>query len=322
MSAVEPSADRLGAELLRAWSPQGAFGIGGARMVAAGFRAVAPPHAAMGLGELWRHLSHIRANAASLRAAFDDKPDLFLAIDAPDFHLPLAREARRRGIRTVGWVSPQLWAWRRGRAARVAQAYDQLLCLFSFEPPLYLGTGLDARWLGHPAVDQARPSAREPGLVALFPGSRPAEVARHLPVFLEATRGLGRVVVARAPGITLPPGVEAVDGDEAIARADRALTKSGTVTLELALAGVPTVVAHRVHPLTYAVGRRLVRGVRFLALPNLLLGRRALPELVQEFDAPTLRRALDAARVPPAEELRGLLGPGDVARRVAELLGA
>lgn len=331
VSAVEPSGDRLGAELIAAIrtlsgnrAPIRFEGLVGPQMVAAGAVPVegaqwAPP--VMGGVEVLRHLGAFRRNRAALVAAMDTRPDLYLGIDAPDFHLGLARQARARGLRAVGYVSPQLWAWRPGRAPSVAAAYDQLLCLFSFEPALYAGTTLDARWVGHPVVDRVAPSRREPGVLAVFPGSRPAELSRHLDLFLDAAARFGarEVLLAQAPGITLPadpgPKVRIVTGEEALARADRALTKSGTVTLELALAGVPTVVAHRVHPLTYWIGRLLVHGVKHLALPNVLLREEVVPEYVQRFDAATLASRLAAAPEPPRDRLLAMLGPSGASLR-------
>lgn len=320
LSAVEPSADRLGAALLGELGQVDAEGIGGEGMLAAGLRPLATPHAAMGVGELFGKLRHIRANRQALLSA--SPPECAVGIDAPDFHLPILRALRRRGVPTVGWVSPQLWAWRPGRARAVADSVDVLLCLFPFEPALYAGTGLDARFVGHPVIDRVGPSRREPGTVAIFPGSRPAEVRRHLDVFLAATTGWPRRLLVRAPGVELPPvdGVELVDSATALATAERALTKSGTTTLELTLAGIPTVVAHRVGWLTYTLGRLLVRGVDALALPNVLLRRKAVPEFIQDFDAPALRRALETAPAPPREEVRALLGEPGVAARVAAVV--
>lgn len=320
LSATEASADRLGASLMAELGQIDAWGIGGEGMLARGLRPIAAPHAAMGVGSLFGHLRHIAANRRALLDA--DRPDTFVAVDAPDFHLPIARAWKRRGVRTIGWVSPQLWAWRPGRAKAVAEAFDVLLCLFPFEPALYAGTGLDARFVGHPVIDRVGPSRREAGTLAIFPGSRAAEIRRHLPVFLEAAKGWDRVLVARAPGAKLPElsGVEVVTSEEALQRADRALTKSGTVTLELTLAGVPTVVAHRVDWLTYALGRALVHGVTALALPNVLLKRQAVPEFIQRFTPAQLAEAVRTAPLPPTEEIRAMLGEPGVAARVAEVV--
>lgn len=337
VSAAEASGDRLLAELIVAMRAAGAQlpivgNIGpGAEQAGAtridGIEHVAP---AMGLVEVLRAIPAHKRNRARLLDAL--RPgDTLLTVDSPDLHTGLALQAKRRGFRTIGYVSPQLWAWRPGRAPSVAAAYDQLLCLFSFEPALYAGTGLDARWVGHPAVDRARGSNREPGVLAIFPGSRPAEIRRHLAVFLEAARmsDATEVLVAAAGGVhfnnselagVVNRRVSVVSGVEAMRRADRALCKSGTVTLELAMAGIPMVVAHRVHPLTYWIGRTFVHGVNHLALPNVLLKRDAVPEFVQHFDAHTLANALSSVTEPPVEELRALLGDRGVAERAADIL--
>lgn len=326
ISAVEPSGDRLAAELvlaLRNRVPVEVRGLVGPALMEAGatpLDGVRPVEPAMGVAEVLAHLAAHRRNRRALLEALDPARDVLVMVDAPDFHLPLGRAARAKGVKTVGWVSPQVWAWRRGRVTDVARSVDRLLCLFDFEPALYAGTGLDARWVGHPVVDRVGPSRREPGVVAIFPGSRPAEVRRHLPVFVEAALSLrpDTVLLGAAPGIGLgATGVQVVPGAEALARAERAVTKSGTITLEVALAGIPAVVAHRVHPLTYWLGRLLVRGVDRLALPNLLLRRDVQPELIQRFDAHAVARALRTAPVPPAE-LRERLGPPGAAGRAAE----
>ncbi|GDX78509.1 lipid-A-disaccharide synthase [Deltaproteobacteria bacterium] len=331
LSAIEPSADRLGAELLVELRRRGvqvqARGLGGPLLISQGLSPVsplAPP--AMGLVEVLGHLGALRRQRQSLVAAATPPPDALLCVDAPDFHVPAARAVRQRGVRTIGWVSPQLWAWRPGRKHAIAAAYDQLLCLFPFEPALYAGTGLDARFVGHPAVDRLVDRRPEAGVVAIFPGSRPAELARHLGPFLEATRGYRTVLVAEASGANLrarlppDPRLHVVAAPEAIARCERALSKSGTVTLELAVNGVPAVVAHRVHWLTYLVGRQLVRGIRFLALPNLLCDEAVYREFVQHFSPTDLRDALTVAKEPPAATLRERVGPPGVVARVADIL--
>lgn len=332
ISAVEASADRLAAELvtaLAAHTQVHATGLAGAYMRAAGvvpLPGTGAPAAVMGLVEVLRKLSTIRAHGAALEAAFDQRPDAFITVDASEFHLPLARKARQKGIFTVCYVSPQLWAWRPHRIYKVAAAYDLLLCLFPFEPALYASTGLDARWVGHPVVDRVGPSRREPGVYAIFPGSRRAEIQRLLPPFLAAVAPLAprRVLLPLASTLkredlgSLPPWVEVVPrSDDALAIADRALSKSGTVTLELAMAGIPTVIAHRVHPLTYFIGKLLVKGIRYLSLPNILLDREAVPEFVQHFTPERLSQALRDAPVPPLDALRPLLGPPGVADRAA-----
>lgn len=332
VSAVEASGDRLGAELIEALAartPLVVRGLGGPRMVAAGMLPIpgaAPLDPVMGGVEVLGHLRSIATNSWAVRAAMAEKPDAFVVIDAPDFHLPLCRQAKRLGIPVIGYVSPQVWAWRRARAARIAAVMDRLLCLFPFEPEVYAPFGLDARWVGHPVVDRVGPSALEPGVVAIFPGSRKAELRLLLRPFLQAVAPLrAREVLLPLAGVLrredlgpLPPWVRVTTSEEALSRASLALSKSGTSTLELAAAGIPFVVAHRVHWLTYWIGRLLVKGVRHLALPNILLGREAVREYVQHFTPGQLTASLRAAAPPPVQELRALLGAPGVAARAAE----
>lgn len=331
LSAIEPSGDALGAELLREFTRRKlqlrVTGLGGPRLLAAGLGSVhplAPP--AMGLVEVIRHLGAIRRQREAFLASAGAESGAVVCVDAPDFHSAVALKMRQAGRTTIGWVSPQLWAWRPGRAAKVAAAYTTLLCLFDFEPKLYKHTGLDARFVGHPAVDRRVERRVESGVVAIFPGSRAQELSRHLATFVDATRGYRKILIAEAPGTELkgqlPPDsrFEFVTSTEAMIRCERALTKSGTVTLELALNGIPSVVAHRVHPLTYAVGRWLVKGVRFLALPNILADRPVFTEFIQNFDAATLTAALNRAVEPPSAELVARVGPPGVISRVADTI--
>ncbi|MDP2313719.1 MAG: lipid-A-disaccharide synthase [Pseudomonadota bacterium] len=339
VSAQEASGDRLGAELITAMARRGPVevrGLVGPLLLDAGARPLpdsVPMNPVMGFVEVVKHLGELRRNTVALRRALDEAPDLLVVIDAPDFNLPIARVARAKGVPVLGLVSPQLWAWRAGRAEAIARSMDMLLCLFPFEPAYFTPYGLDARWIGHPAVDRVRLSAREPGVVAIFPGSRRSELQRLLKPFLAAVAGVDarEVLLPLAASITtadlgaLPPNVRVCTPAEALARADRALTKSGTSTLELAVAGIPMVIAHRVHPLTYLLGRLLVRGVRHLGLPNILLGREAVREHVQHFTPEQLTRDLNEVEPPPVDELRAILGPPGVAERAAdaawELLG-
>jgi lipid-A-disaccharide synthase len=335
VSAQEASGDRLGAELFaamaaeRAGEPFEVRGLVGPLLAAAGAAPLpdsAPMNPVMGFVEVLKHLGELRRNTMAIRRAFDEEPDLLVVIDAPDFNLPLARAAKAKGIPVLGLVSPQLWAWRSGRARDIARAMDLLLCLFPFEPAFYAPYGLDARWIGHPAVDRVGPSSREPGVLAIFPGSRRAELRRLLGPFLAAAERLGarEVLLPLAASLSpadlgpLPAHVRLCTSAEALARADRALTKSGTSTLEIALAGIPMVVAHRVHPLTYWLGKRLVRGVKHLALPNILLRREAIREYVQYFTVDELVQSLKYAAPPPTAELRAILGAPGVAGRAAK----
>jgi lipid-A-disaccharide synthase len=333
ISAAEPSGDRLAAELLQALQELGpvrARGIAGPRMREAGCEPVAKMEdvCAMGLAEVLGKLGPIKQARAAMRCSIDEGADALVVVDAPDLHLPLARRATKRGIPAIGYVSPQIWAWRSGRARHIASSLDALLCLFEFEPALYRQTGLDVRWTGHPLVD--RMPARgpvDPQLFGLLPGSRDQELSRLLRPFLATATVLReqqpearfRLVgeEARVRAITaLPDWVEVVPDIQSLSGARGALSKSGTVTLELALMGVPMVVAHRVHPLTYWLGRALVRGVSHISLPNVLAGEEVVPEYIQHFHPETLAEEL--AGLPQSQALAlSAVGDGGASARAA-----
>jgi lipid-A-disaccharide synthase len=320
------------------------FGLGGPAMEKAGVALIVPQHelAVGGLVEVLIDLPRIvRAFRRMTRALAEERPDLLILVDSPDFNLPLAKRAKRLGVPVLYYVSPQVWAWRRGRIRKIAARVDRLAVIFPFEPEVYAGTGLTVDFVGHPLLDRLAPLAagtdraaarRALGLdaerpfVLLLPGSRRNEVRRTLPLQLEAAMALHardpRVgfVVAVAPSIArdaideaiarvrLPSllDLSVIEGrtHEAIRAADVALAKPGTVTLEVALLGTPQVVTTRVNALTAWLIRRLVR-VSSYTMPNLIAGRTVVPEFLQE-DA-------DPARI--AEALLALLaGPARAAQ--------
>lgn len=335
---------------LAARGPISARGVAGPQMRAAGVEAILPAEglAVMGAAELLGHLGRLRAARAALKRALVEPTDAFIGVDAPDFHLPVARAATRRGVPTVGYVAPQVWAWRPGRIPAIEEALDLLLCLFDWEPALFPNTR--AVWVGHPAIDRVQP--RDPAIVdrsvyGLLPGSRRQELRRHLPLFLEAAAELRRraggqnrpaprfrmvlppEVSTASLGVALPPWIERRDRVADLDIAAAALTKSGTVTLELALLGVPQVVAHRVSPLTFWIGRALIRGVQHIALPNILSDREglapAVPEHIQTRDAGMLAAEILGLPERQAVPLGALGGPGQAERAadaVWELLHA
>ncbi len=312
------------------------LGLGGPAMEKAGVEVVVPQRElAVGLGvEVLRDLHRIvSAWRRMTRALADAKPDLVVLVDSPDFNLPFAKRAKRAGVPVLYYVSPQVWAWRRGRVRKIAARVDRLAVIFPFEPAVYEGTGLAVDFVGHPLVDRLAPLADraaarralgldpERPLALLLPGSRRNEVRTTLPLQLAAAAALHardpRVgfLVAVAPSIArraidegiarsrLPALLDltVIEGrtHEAIRAADVALAKPGTVTLEVALLGTPLVVTTRVNRFTAFLMRRLVR-VPSYTMPNLIAGREVVPELLQE-DA-------DPARI--AEALRALLaGP-------------
>lgn len=328
VSAGEPSGDLHGAGVvaaLRQRYPDAVIeALGGPRMAAAGARIRYPMEglAAFGLVEvvakLGAHLRLLRALRADFRAG---RYDLVILIDYPGFHVRVAEAARRAGTKVLYYIAPQLWAWRPGRARRFASAVDRLAVVLPFEQRFFGELGLRSDYVGHPLVDRTgwptRAAARarlgvrpEERVLGIFPGSRSQEIRRLWAPFRDAARRLleegrcDRVLVAGTPGGGYPdPGpLEIVTEDpiSIFAAADAALAKSGTTTLEAALADVPMVVAYKVHPLTWHMFQRL-RTVRWVSLVNLVAEREVVPELLQ--DAAETERLVEA--------LRPLLDPRD-----------
>lgn len=320
--AGELSGDLLGSGLvaaLKAHYPQARFsGVGGPAMIAQGLQSSVPLErlAVMGLVEVVRHLPELVGIRRRLyRQLIADPPRVFIGIDAPDFNLGLERRLRVRGIPTVHYVSPSVWAWRPWRVHKIARAVDLMLTLLPFEAAFYSQHGMAVCHVGHPLADliprrSASGTARqalglafpaETRVVALLPGSRMGEIARMGALFLETANWLQ----ARHPGLhVLIPAATARLYDElarlraelapelpltlvrgrsreVMAAADVALLASGTATLEAMLLKRPMVVAYRVAPVTAWIARRLVTASHF-ALPNLLAGRSVVPEFFQE----------------------------------------
>jgi lipid-A-disaccharide synthase len=339
LSAGEPSGDLHGAPLvaaLRACLPDVEIeALGGGRLAAAGAAVRFPleRYSVLGFAEVlgklplhWRLLRQLEQEFRSGRFA------LVILVDYPGFNLRLAEAARRHGVKVLYYIAPKYWASGAGRTRRLARAVDRLAVILPFEPAFFARYGLSAEPVGHPLLDlppgPPRSSARrslgaepEERLLALFPGSRPQEITRLWPPFRDAARRLlaegrcERVVVATVAGGNYPEAGELQlrGGDSAtiLAAADAALVKSGTATLEAALAGVPMVVAYRVHWLTAWIARRLLT-VPWISLVNLIAGRCVVQELVQRQASP---ERLAAALSP-------LLQPGsEAARRQREELG-
>lgn len=337
-----------------------AFGVGGPRLRAAGLEALAPAEeiSVMGIAEVLPRIPRILGILKALRvAAAERRPKAALLVDLPDFNLRLAAKLKALGIPVVYYVSPTIWAWRPKRARMIAKVVDRMLCILPFEERFYEGTGVSARFVGHPLAERPLPEAPERyraelGLpaarttVALVPGSRPAELKRIFPAMLDAAERIRRArpdaqfVVPIAPTLAaeqLAPylashatiEVKLVEGhtEEVVGASDAALVKSGTSTLETALMLRPMVVVYRLSWLSYLVGRLLVRIAHF-ALVNILAGRGLVPELLQR-DASPERMAAEIERLlgdraAREEQLRGLrevrdsLGEPGAARRVAE----
>ena len=342
-TAAEPSGDRLAGPVLDAlaeWVPAVSWvGHAGERMArCAALTALGDVRDLSGAGlvELIPRLPSILRGRRSLQGALAAAP-LAVFVDGPDLHLPLARAARARGATTICLVCPQFWAWRPGRRAAIGAAFDLVLCLFPFEVPALRSWGIAAHCVGHPAADEPLEERPQQGLIALLPGSRPAEVRRNLGPFVAAARaaaGQGSRIVVPWRLRAEPPELDGVEFDRAegaavLRRCDVALVAAGTASLEAALLGVPVVVSASAHPLTAAVASRLLRS-QHLALPNILLGREAVPEIHQDLSVGPLAGALQtqlagSGAMALAQELRAQLGSGFAGRaadRIAPLLPA
>jgi lipid-A-disaccharide synthase len=318
ISAGEASGDRLGAGLskaiLRRRPDTELFGMGGDEMAAAGVRIVqhASEVAVMGLFEVLTHLPTLRAAMGRLEGCLaDERPDLVVPIDFPDFNLRLAQRAKRAAAPVVYFVSPQIWAWRQRRVRRIKRLVRRMLVLFPFETEFYDGQGVPVTFVGHPAADRAEATVdrdallRGAGLdpsrevVALVPGSREIEVERVLPTLLRSAR----IVRSRRPEVqflipvagTVPRSrveamirsdgsidavVHGADFPQILGACQAGAVTSGTASLEAALVGLPMVVVYRMRWASYLLARMLVR-VEHAALPNLIAGRRIVPELIQ-----------------------------------------
>ncbi len=366
--AGEASGDRIAAEVLRALGGAHvrAFGVGGRGCRAQGMETLADTSdvAAMGTLDVFRTLPALGQTIKELfRRVRESPPRAALLVNFTELNARLGRALRRRGTRVLWVVAPQVWAWRAGRIRGLHDAVDRLAVVLPFEEPLWRNAGYDARFVGHPSVEVERFSrerARDAlGLgggraVAVLPGSRAGEITRLAGHFCEAASILrargdveeARVLAApwldaRARGVLEQAArrfglkVAVADAEHGasplLGAFDLALCASGTACLEAALAGLPTVIGYRVDPLTYALARRLVRSPH-IGLPNVLLSRRAFPELLQdEATGPSLAAAASALRVEEnleraeadARELRVILappGPGTFGARVAALL--
>ena len=339
--AGEASGDILGSGLMRALKarhPEVRFiGVGGPLMEAEGMTSSFPMErlAVMGLVEVLGRLRELlKRRKLLIQELIDQKPDVFIGIDAPDFTLNIELKLRQAGIKTVHYVSPSVWAWRQKRVLKIREGCDLMLTLFPFEARFYEEQGVPVRFVGHPLADTIpleadRQAARqalglESGpLVALMPGSRGGEVGRLGALFLDTAQRLRELVpgvrfvspcanaARRAQleqmlaGRDLP--VTLLDGQShlALAACDAVLIASGTATLEALLFKRPMVVAYRVANLTYRILRRLVTSP-YVSLPNLLAGRMLVPELLQEAATPdALAETMAALLLDGAAQTRG-----------------
>jgi lipid-A-disaccharide synthase len=338
------------------------YGVGGPRMREAGCKILIPAEelAVMGLIEVFGHLPTLWRAFRKLKALLrgENRPDVLILIDFQEFNLLLARAARRAGVPVLFYVGPTVWAWRRGRVKQFARAVDRLAVIFPFEPDYYLGEDIDVEYVGHPLLDEVRVTqdknlllqklglrAARP-VVGLFPGSRKSELKYNLPTILEtATLIRDRLpevqfVMPVAPSFDVteihrllgsnPLSIQAVqESVYDIANAcDAVLTVSGTVTLQVALVGTPMTILYKMAPLTYAVGRRVVK-VSHIGLVNIVAGRQIVKEFIQQ-EATAENLAAEILKIlqdshynrnlrEELDKVRGLMGEAGCSGRVARM---
>ncbi|WP_426753155.1 lipid-A-disaccharide synthase [Myxococcus sp. Y35] len=362
--AGEASGDTHAAELvaaLRARRPDITFfGMGGARLAAQGVELLfdAREVSVMGITEVLPRIPRILQILKGLaEAAAERRPDVAILVDIPDFNLRLAKKLKALGVPVAYYVSPMIWAWRRGRVRTIKRLVDRMLCILPFEEDFYREAGVSARYVGSPVVEQVPAPdtavafrerlglAKDAPTLALLPGSRMSEIRRLLPDMVEAAKRLAserpglQVVVPVAPTIAREEVTSRFEGSgltpilvegrapEVVGASDAAVVASGTAVLEAGLMQRPLVVVYRVSLITYWVGRLMLK-VAFVSLINLLAGRKVVPELLQEDMTPE-RIAEEVRRVwlpgAPREEMlqglaemRGRLGETGAAARAAE----
>jgi lipid-A-disaccharide synthase len=358
--AGEASGDLHAAGVARALGEMGApfslVGIGGDKMRDAGVLLLEHVEklAVMGFVEVLKHVPlHYRLAQELRRRIRSGNVAVVVLIDYPGFNMKIAAAAKEAGVPVLYYITPQVWAWGAKRLPELARTITKAAVILPFEEELLRNHGIDATFVGHPLLDRAkelpdRAAARaalgiapDDRLLALFPGSRGQEIARHLDPFVATARELQRrdpslkVVVSAAPHVSIPaercpfPLVHSASFT-VLRAADAAMCKSGTTTLEAAVAGCPLVVAYRTSAITYAAARRLVR-IPYIGLVNVVAGRKVAPEFVQDALVPTrvadaLAELLDprssrrAAMIEELGRVRASLGDAGAAERVARMV--
>jgi lipid-A-disaccharide synthase len=365
----EASGDLHGAKLMSAITAQlpdtKFFGVGGKNMAAQGCEILIPGEelAVMGIVEIVGHLPVILSAFNKLKREFygSNKPDALVLIDFPEFNLRLARQAKKAGIPVLYYVSPQVWAWRRGRVKKIAAVVDSLAAIFPFEPAFYDGQDILVKYVGHPLLDEfeeagncqnLRPRlqiSQDKKVVGLFPGSRHNELRYMLDTLVESAQlifdkepeahflvpvanTLSRADIQSRFPTQLP--VSFIESDDATiydvaSSCDTILTVSGTVTLQIALVGTPMAIFYKVSPLTYAIGKRLIK-VDHAGLANIVAEERIVPEFIQDMATPQnladeALRVLNDSRYAndmraALEQVHTKLGEPGCSARVAEML--
>lgn len=309
ISAGEASGELYGAllcrEVKKIWPDVEISGIGGPRMKEEGVSLIAPISHLMGIVEVVKHLGDlIDTYNKAKNALIDNRPDLLILIDYPDFNLLLAKKAKQAGIPVLYYVSPQIWAWRKGRVHKIAASVDKVAALFPFEVDCYRKTGPPCEFVGHPItermnIDRSKAELKtelgldpEKGVVSLLPGSRPSEIERHQIIIRELSKKIHKefpdmqIVVPMVKGtsldVTLPDYTVTVYDRtlEVVACSEAAAVTSGTATLETALLGIPMTVFYRTSDFTFHLVKAL-SSIKYVALANLLADKEIVPEFLQ-----------------------------------------
>jgi lipid-A-disaccharide synthase len=350
--AGEASGDLYGAHLvksLRSYLPEGRFyGIGGVHMQKEGVTLI-QEISRLGVTGVWEVLTKLntirKVYFQVLHTLKTSRPDLLILIDYPDFNLRVARIAKKLKIPIVYYISPQVWAWRQNRIYLIARLITKMIVIFPFEQELYQKVGVDVTWVGHPLIDLVKPKLNktefcnqyglDPSrpLIGLLPGSRENEIKRLYPVMRSAADLISKqnsqiqLILPLAPSIPeeLPlkfPGQTPVQiiknrGYEAMNAADLLIVASGTVTVEAALLKVPMIITYKLSPLTYALGKRLIR-IPYIGMVNLVAEKQLAPELIQQ-DATPERIAQEALKL--LKDPAKLMAIREELARVKEKLG-
>lgn len=365
-SAGETSGDMHGANLARAvksLSPDAyLFGFGGPQMEKAGVKLVKNmlDYSVMGFGEVLVNLRRLfKLKADLVKAMKIEKPDILVLIDYPDFNWRLAAEAKKLNIPVFSYIPPSAWAWRKGRAKKVAKIADKIVAIFPFELKVYEDAGADISFVGNPLLDNVKTSLtkvealhyfsinEQDDNILLLPGSRKQEIAKMLEPMLEAAKILQKEHAQAKFFLPIAPGLDEIKISDTINKyglevklchdktydlmncCDFAIATSGTVTLEAALMGLPSVVLYKMSSFTYRIAKLFVK-VKFFSLPNILVDKPILPELLQdEVNGANIaakakflfKNEQNAIKIKEAlQEVKLKLGTPGVAKRTANLI--
>ena len=337
------------------------MGMGGNKMRQAGIdiRFDSSGIGVIGLVEILKHYGEIKHALRLMKnIVAEEKPDLLVCVDYKEFNLKLAQFAKRQGVKVLFYVSPQVWAWRAGRVKTYGKAIDMMAVIFPFETAYYEAENVPVRYVGHPSVDKVHPLrskaedfaqyglSRERPVVGVLPGSRANEIKRMLPVMLDAVQLLAKkqpalqFVLPQADSVTddvlqgylqkfeVPIEIVKHEAYDAIQCCDAVMTTSGTASLEIALLGVPMVIAYRLSPFTYWLGKQLVK-IPYIGLPNIIAGRAIVKELIQdavtseslaaEIEALLIDGSYRQACLQGLQQVKEKLGDGGGSKNMADL---